>query len=184
MKEISPRIEVEPFNQSEELRDALLANLDQLPQPLQILDPDFEVCGWEGSTILAMDGERRLLAIVPFASGQEVRVEQVLVVLRTLDNFLPWIARIFPHAGVNVHLSPRPLIIAEEIRQEVVALIGRLRGDYICLTYTPLRVGRMRTLLLRPVTVDEGEVEPPAFRDGTEAAWDFLAAEERRVLFG
>jgi len=184
MDEISPRIEVEPFQRSEDLRDALLANLDQLPQPLQILDPDFEVCGREERTILAVDGEHRLLAIVPFAAAKEVRVEEVLVALRTLDNFLPWIARIFPHAGVNVHLSPRPVIIAEDIPMEVMTLIARLRGDYTCLTYTPLRVGPMRTLLLRPVTVEAEDVNVPAFRDGSETAWDFLAVEERRVLFG
>ena len=183
MDEISPRIEVEPFHRSEDLRDALLANLDQFPQPLQILDPDFEVCGREGRTILAVDGERRLLAIVPFASGKEVRVEEVLVALRTLDNFLQWIARIFPHAGVDIRLSPRPVIIAEEIPREVMALVARLRGDYTCLTYTPLRVGPVRTLLLRPVTLEEEEVAAPAFRDGSETAWDFLGAEERRVLF-
>ncbi|MGD2062435.1 MAG: hypothetical protein PVF51_02500 [Nitrospirota bacterium] len=184
MDEISPRIEVEPFRRSEELRDALLANLDQLPQPLQILDPDFEVCGREERTILAVDGEQRLLAIVPFTAGKEVRVEEVLVALRTLDNFLPWIARIFPHAGVNVHLSPRPVIIAEEISREVVGLIGRLRGEYTCLTYTPLRVGQMRTLLLRPVSIDDDTVQPSPFRDGSDTAWDFLAVDERRVLFG
>jgi hypothetical protein len=184
MDEISPRIEVEPFHRPQDLRDALLANLDQLPQPLQILDPDFEVCGREERTILAVDGERRLSAIVPFTAAKEVRVEEVLVVLRTLDNFLPWIARIFPHAGVDIRLSPRPVIIAEEIPAEMMALIARLRGDYTCLTYTPLRVGPMRTLLLRPVTIEDQEVVVSAFRDGSETAWDFLAAEERRVLFG
>jgi hypothetical protein len=184
MDDISPRIEVEPFHRSEELRDALLANLDQLPQPLQILDPDFAVCGRDERIILAVDGDRRLLAIVSFAAGKEVRVAEVLVALRTLDNFLPWIVRIFPYAGVNLHLSPRPVIIAEEIPMEVVALIGRLRGDSTCLTYTPLRVGPMRTLLLRPVRIGDDPVAVPAFRDEMEASSGFLAAQERRVLFG
>ena len=181
MNAVSPRIEVVPFRQPEALRTALLGNLDQFPYPLQILDPDFQVCGREELTLLGVDGGNRLVAIIPFAAGQTVRVEEVVVVMRTLHNFLPWIARIFPNAGVDTRQPPRAILVAESIAPEAVALLDRIYTDYLCLLYTPLRVGDVRTLLLRPAADPDEDSLP--FRDGSEGGWDHLAAEERRVLF-
>lgn len=181
MTTVSPRIEVVPFHRPEELRDALLGNLDQLPQPLRILDPGFTVCGREGHTLLAVDGGNRLVAIIPFVAGQAVRVEEVVVVMRTLGNFQPWIVRIFPQAGVDARQAPRAIIVSESISSAAVALLQQLYPDHTCLLYTPLRVGAERTLLLRPAS-DDGEGDLSPFRDGSETAWDHLADEERRVL--
>jgi len=182
MSTVFPRIEVVPFHRPEELRDALLGNLDQFPQPLRILDADFEVCGREEHTLLGVDGAQGLVAIIPFVAGKTVRVEEIVVVMRTLDNFLPWIVRIFPRAGVDTSRAPRPIIVAESISNDAVALLDQIRADHTCLLYTPLRVGGARTLLLRPA--DDAGGELPPFRDGSENAWDYLASEERRVLFG
>jgi|GEM_PF-2598818 len=182
MSTVLPRIEVVPFHRPEELRDALLGNLDQFPQPLRILDPDFEVCGREEHTLLGIDGRQRLVAIIPFIAGKTVRVEEVVVVMRTLDNFLPWIVRIFPEVGVDTTRPPRPIIVAEAISSDAVALLDQIRADHTCLLYTPLRVGDARTLLLRPARDEAEDLQP--FRDGSETAWDHLGAEERRVLFG
>jgi len=182
MTTVFPRIEVVPFHRPEELRDALLGNLDQFPQPLRILDPDFEVCGREEHTLLGVDGGQRLVAIIPFVAGKTVRVEEVVVVMRTLDNFLPWIVRIFPEAAVDTTRPPRPIIVAESISGEAVALLGQIRVENTCLLYTPLRVGEARTLLLRPAGDEEEDLQP--FRDGSETPWDHLDSEERRMLFG
>jgi hypothetical protein len=182
MPAVFPRIEVLPFHRPEELRDALLGNLDQFPQPLRILDPDFEVCGREEHTLLGIDGDQRLVAIIPFVAGKTVQVEEVVVVMRTLDNFLPWIVRVFPETGVDTAQPPRPIIVAEEISDETMALLGQIRADHVCFLYTPLRVGEARTLLLRPAGAANDELHP--FRDGSETAWDYLGEEEKRVLFG
>jgi hypothetical protein len=185
MSESSPRIEVAPFRRSDELRDTLIASFDQLPQPLTVVDPAFEVCGREEGAILAVASEGQLVVAIPFMSGRPVRAEEVVVAIRTVENFLPWIARIHPRVAVDVDRSPRPVVVAEAFSPETVALIERLYGGASCIVYTPLRVGDCRAMLLQVLAVEAGEESLlPPFRDGVEAAWDYLDAEEKRLLFG
>jgi hypothetical protein len=179
-----PRIEIIPFHDPQELRQVLVHNLDQLPGTLQVLEPDFEVCGAGQRGVLTADAEGRLCLLLPYAAGQPVRVEEVPVAARTLENFLPWLRRMFPGAAFEASLPPRLMLVAEEIPAEVVALTGRLVEGCTCFRYIPLRVGKQRALLLRPVGGAGEDWSTPAFRDGTAPAWDALSDEEARVLLG
>lgn len=177
MADSLPRIEIAPFGESRTLRTAVGCAVDQLRPPATLLDPAFEVGGDGGVVVLAVEEDGRLCLCLPYRAGEAVRVEQVVVAARTAANFLPWIRRIFPEARIG-DAPPRPVVVAERLKPEVVELVARIAGGS-CYTYLGVRVAGGQMVLLRPA----GAPLPP-FRTGPADAWDHLSGEEERALFG